>query len=714
MAFETELNDSLEVRLNRLETRLRDKSATKKKPLKVVKNDVETGGDTPKAKLSLTNKSADEDFDDDEEPDDTKISNHSNHKRGKLPTDTNNNSSASFSASREHHRYSVGRSPSFAELESYNQSFEANNKWASLNKLLQRAGFSTIAKESSMDDPATIGAISECFRELLSQFEHRGLVINDMIVANEGKSVKETKLNDAVRHATEQVKIANSRLLTSEDRIREIERTASESRRNANLETKRLRMEVTTLKQQLHQSEQVLHLSQKDNEILKEKLDREVEKRTSTRQRGKEEFQKIHGRRIQGDARAGKSLTDDLHTLDAISDLEAQRDDLEEDLKAVKAENRRLVSVLREYQKSGNGMEMDERTRLELASRPTVAEYAESQERIRLLQRKLDSALTEMNELQQRYITHLSGISKQPTMSVNDRFQQAFQAKQMNEARGKIHRTIMHEDKQENDIRLRMEAWGKRSSSSSSAAAEETETVLYKNISEKVEAVSLDMLKGIVREACLELGISDPKAIPTELTKYGLISAAMPKLQSFLKEIANFVLSSAPGEPVDGIEADKDLPPSVLRKIVPKLQEWSRKIMKYDEIVTFRSSLLQILDPVLNSQVESRTAKDLEILKCCYDLVADRISTETKLSTMVQDLGKSRDLPVRIISHMMQLFDISTADKILPKMNEIYRNLAELKNFAKSLRTLLGLPIKSSLHQLYERIQRAAEREDIS
>lgn len=64
-----------------------------------------------------------------------------------------------------------------------------------------------------------------------------------------------------------------------------------------------------------------------------------------------------------------------------------------------------------------------------------------------------------------------------------------------------------------------------------------------------------------------------------------------------------------------------------------------------------------------------------------------------------------------VVAHVQRLFDIKTLDGVVPRMTQIYTQLAEARNFLRVLRRQLGLPPAAPVRECLERVRAAVEAE---
>eukprot|EP00656_Telonema_subtile_P054268 TRINITY_DN8072_c0_g1_i2.p1 TRINITY_DN8072_c0_g1~~TRINITY_DN8072_c0_g1_i2.p1 ORF type:complete len:232 (-),score=85.98 TRINITY_DN8072_c0_g1_i2:54-749(-) len=185
--------------------------------------------------------------------------------------------------------------------------------------------------------------------------------------------------------------------------------------------------------------------------------------------------------------------------------------------------------------------------------------------------------------------------------------------------------------------------------------------------SEAVSALQLPACHKLLQGCCVELALSDATQIPDALSVLSTTVLAVPKMERFISQIQAVASQVHGAVPV--------------AQILSVLQGWADQI---------RASSTVKPQPKVPEKPPAPPA---------WAVLAAAELSETPGEEQAQ----------KICSHFQHLFDVSSADGVLPKINEIYLFTEETRNMLTLIRSLLNLDRGAAVNTCVARLQEVFE-----
>jgi hypothetical protein len=324
----------------------------------------------------------------------------------------------------------------------------------------------------------------------------------------------------------------------------------------------------------------------------------------------------------------------------------------------LEAESRRCEEALEMYKaRSSEMVEEIENLRLELDSRPTVRAFAQKQKEVQELESRLHDVI-----MMRKEAAEVASWKKH--LSTSDRIKA---------------------DKRNHQLGLWI-----------------------------IESIPSTVVKELLQAACRELDISDVSELQPSIEKLKLAVTAIPRMETFITRLCNFVFDRQPPRYQEGDLKEKP----VMEDVFPILKSWWTRVSEHKDLSSFRTlvsnevmrreralaSLSQSREfgPSASSVESAIDISDDRILKkdpnVMLDVIKDLVNFQLEsfehseafknaTEFMVQNPEK---LTNRLLAHIQYLFDVKELQGLIPRMNQVYLLSEESRNFFTSLRLVLG------------------------
>mmetsp|Transcript_82 Transcript_82/g.123 ORF Transcript_82/g.123 Transcript_82/m.123 type:complete len:887 (-) Transcript_82:43-2703(-) len=608
--------------------------------------------------------------------------------------------------------------------------------WAKVNRMLEGGGFNAVPLGSN-GLPDVAGLCGE-LAEVLNQFERRGKSIEQLTVEarNPRAGGSDTKLEKA------QLEIGRleRQLREAENHLREAREDSQASHRGDASQLRKLQQENASLQQKLSLSEHRVKAKEAVLERLQRKLEGEVKRQDTSKDRSRDLFEKIEHRSPRPSSQKDQKL---MQTIQAFDE---EREKMKEDAELLKAEIRRLNKLIQDKDNVLNGsMEstlhlreqeimqkaknvehdqrayqsaLDERERavvakmsrlelqltnvlnekerceehidnlkLELASRPTMRDWKSAQRQIARLESQVQSAVEALEEqdIEAARANNIFVPSKK----------KSHQKDQLS-AREKVELMAKRAVSEQQDNR-------KRTSTAEMIRRDKQNHRLGLN---RLTALPKSAAHDILQQLCRVLEIGDVEMLVPAVQKMCWVVRAMPKLEHFVKEVSSFVLLHG-----DDTTLSKRGGTAALNDVLPQLKRWVNGIRKLNLYTSFRSSIMEELkrSSGLKSGNTPGSLTDDQMVFAIRELVTleqDMMRNKEVFHASEEYMKQHPELALtRCVSYFQELFSVRNLEGVMPKINETYLFVEELTNFVQVLRPTLGLPPSASLHSCLAKIQ---------
>ncbi|KAG7396881.1 hypothetical protein PHYBOEH_001571 [Phytophthora boehmeriae] len=626
--------------------------------------------------------------------------------------------------------------------------------WIGLNDLLRKNGLPAVqfrqigSCEALPDRDSLFSAIND----FVVQLERKNEAIQELVLASnrnsrvrsrrEGELQTSEKKNEGTQRALEKAK-------AEIERLKALQKKESEE---AKLAAKKLKNSCLRLQQQLKVSEHRVKAKEVLVEKMQAKLQQQVDKENMNKTRDRRAFRNIQDRDLR------RANPRDIQALETIGVYETQREQMQEELEHLRAQVAALNSELRDKDnfiaRQGNAAlnteppiwdaYSDEGTTTRVSgthsrSRHRYGSSSVASDEVMLEQ--LEAARREQ-EVAAAKLRHREAVMIKKVAMIEQELLAARETigelKEENanltleaESRPSIRdyrlsqRRIHHLERQVAENKLALEE-----------ASDLNELRKYMGTKELVERdrlnhrLHLNRLNTLPRETTLEvvkhvcrvLHLTDITLIAPTLDKLCSVVAAVPRMEKFIRDVCGFVFLHVS----DGVEAkDGENARFELEQVLPTLQQWMMERRKLHALENFKTSIVTELckrsvEPsVLTSQesCEENNQVPPTTLSRAVHIVSDLVELEKSVlhhreiyTQAASELERRPNVLInQIVRHFSHLFEVKSVEGVLPKINETYLLVNEMKNFINTIRDLLHLkkdtPIVHCLNAIKGKLQ---------
>ena len=603
---------------------------------------------------------------------------------------------------------------------SNNSSDVSGAGWTKLNTLLSQYGIS---------NTTSVGQVTDVVRDLLNQNESRGAVITDMVLES-STLAKASKTADAHLAADVQhKKKSDGNLHKAQIQINELNVKLKEQKGMYKTQLKESAAAQHALKVQLKASEFRVVAKEKNLEKVQTKIMACVDKERAAKLRDLDVFRKLEHREARSSS--GK----DQKLLDFIRMFENQREALQCEIKNLQGQNRAMVSEIREKENCSDigspssraGKENTSQAflqRMEQARRAQEAAAVELRARevgivkkVHRIERDLQLSHTRIVELEEENTNLEMELKSRPSLAtyrkstkrveqlerqLSTQTQALADAKDLTECRKLLDtKSTMRKDKENHSLQLN-----------------------------RLQAVPKTVLLELVQTVCRILRLTDLTLIGPSIEKLCKVVHAVPRLESFVKDIQNVVRYDP-----------RTIPP--LESVLPLLQTWKEEMKALRALQTFRQQMSLALKErpfVVNRQMEweqlfkekkEQGGEDVpaphsqqtwlsldQMVTWSSELVSLERQWLTQHELYEQATARCESRPEllvhRLIHHFQYLFQVKSLQGVLPKLNSTYLFVTEMQSFLKKMRSEMNLNTTTTATTVLEMIMSSIHDKTIS
>ena len=425
-------------------------------------------------------------------------------------------------------------------------------EWHSLNVMLRQNGFGGFPMSTSSETGETVPdtmSLRRTVRELLSQWERRGEVVQELMLNQAGGNFAQSKRNQEIdkiieRHR-EKDEAAKRALGASEARLAEVEEELKRLQKKDRKETANYSMETMGLKQQLIQSEHRVKAKEQVIGRLQDRLEQEAKRHEREMKRSREIFKKFRGR----EARPSSAV--DSKTLEVVKMYETQRDGMVRELEHLRREVRRLNVELKSREnviqrqdfasswkavpEAGAILERLEQEKISLKLKAEAIEERESflSTKIAKASARISKSELKAQTLEEENANLRLDLEGRPSIRSFKLLQKKCQ-----------HLSELLSAKKHDENDERRANW-KNTDTRASIKRDRDNAILNLNRLDKEmnQADAIDVIKSV----CRALSLRDPSLIESSIEKINKVIRAVPRLQAFVTRICNIVLPQTSG-----------------------------------------------------------------------------------------------------------------------------------------------------------------------
>jgi len=609
--------------------------------------------------------------------------------------------------------------------------------WAKLNKVLSRAGFNSVPiQDNGLPDPiALLGEI----RDMVSQFDRRGLVIEEFTIRDLSTHQQDSKIEAEILEAQQ----SNKRLQRRVNELENMDTLAKESKRDAlkgnAFDHKQLVTQINQLQQKLQMSEHRVKAKEAVLERLQAKLESEASKNTKYKDKSRDLFKELN-QRIPN-----PTSNNDQKLVGAIRSFEREREVMEQQVQSLKIQVEKQNSELQMRDNILNGSKVQDLAAREHEIQLKSKRFDEERSQASSIMNEHEELIAEkLSQVEERFLNACADIkghqeqienlklelSSRPTMrdwkatqrqisKLETQLQAAIEAiEDVDIESARQNNIFVKKDNQRLNSREKVELLANRALREQHDRVKITDTaelIRRDKVSHRLGLSKLTTLPksaahSILLEICRILEIGDADLIVPAIQKMCFVIRSTPRMETFIQQVINFVGMHSPDATFNALNNKE-----ALEKVMPQLRTWVEEKRYVNQMDRFKEDILEEISRTENfAGIESNQ----DILKCIRELVAlekSVIHNKESMNAFESHMQLNPEiLSNRCMTHFQQLFNVKGVDGIFAKMNQIYVFVNEMKNCLQILRPTLGLPPNASVHAIISAVQFVLEERNIT
>ncbi|KAL3663984.1 hypothetical protein V7S43_010872 [Phytophthora oleae] len=606
--------------------------------------------------------------------------------------------------------------------------------WDGLNDLLRKNGLSAVRfrRVGSGEVLPDRESLFNVIHDFGVQLERKNETIQDLVLASKRnsrvRSRREGELQ-SVEKKNEDMQKALKKAKAEIQRLKGLQKKESES---AELLSKKLKNSCLRLQQQLKVSEHRVKAKEVIVERMQAKLQQQVDKEDLNKTRDRRAFRNLQDR----DPRRANPR--DIQALEAIGVYEAQREQMQEEMEHLKGQVSALNSELRDKdnfiarqgsaalkneppvweQHSEQGSASGSRFRsglssvasdemmleqLEAARREQEVAAAKLRHReavmvkkVAMIEQELLAARETIAELKEENANLTLEAESRPSIRDYRLSQRRIHQLERQVAENKL---ALEEASDLNELRKYM----------GTKELVDRDRLNHRLHLNRLNTLPRETTLEVVKHVCRVLHLTDITLIAPSLDKLCSVVAAVPRMEKFIRDVCGFVFLNINGNTE---EKSPDNAKFELEQVLPTLQQWMVERRKLHALESFKASIVtelckRTVEPsILDNQQdgESRPSHPTTLSRAVH-IISDLVELEKSVihhreiykQAAAEVERRPNVLINQIVRHFSHLFQVKSIDGVLPKINEIYLFVNEMKNFLHVIRDHLHLNKDTSL-----------------
>ncbi|KAG3166650.1 hypothetical protein PC128_g19660, partial [Phytophthora cactorum] len=627
--------------------------------------------------------------------------------------------------------------------------------WDGLNDLLRRNGlpavrFRRVGSGEVLPDKESLFNVIHDFGV---QLEHKNETIQDLVLASKRNSRVQSRREgelQTIERKNEDTQKALEKAKAEIQRLKALQKKESES---AELLSKKLKNSCLRLQQQLKVSEHRVKAKEVIVERMQAKLQQQVDKENMSKTRDRRAFRNLQDR----DPRRANPR--DIQALETIGAYEAQREQMQEEIEHLKSQVAALSSELRDKDNfiarqssaalkseppvweqyldedrssgsqyrprhwPGSSVASDEMMleQLEAARREQEVAAAKLRHReaamikkVAMIEQELLTARETIAELKEENANLTLEAESRPSIRDYRLSQRRIHQLERQVAENKL---ALEEASDLNELRKYM----------GTKELVDRDRLNHRLHLNRLNTLPRETTLEVVKHVCRVLHLTDITLIAPSLDKLCSVVAAVPRMEKFIRDVCGFVFLNL-NEDTETKEAASAR--FELEQVLPTLQQWMVERRKLHALEGFKASLVtelckrtvepRILDDKEDNNREESPPSHPTTLSRAIHIVSELVELEKSVihhreiyTQAAAEVERRPNVLInQIVRHFSHLFQVKTIDGVLPKINEIYLLVNEMKNFLHVIRDLLHLNKDTSLvhclNVIKERLQDSA------
>ncbi|KAI9998448.1 hypothetical protein PInf_002835 [Phytophthora infestans] len=612
--------------------------------------------------------------------------------------------------------------------------------WDGLNDLLRRNGLPAVrfrrgGSGETLPDKESIFSVIHDFGV---QLDRKNETIQDLVLASKRSSRVQSRREGELQSIEKKQEGTQKALEKAKAEIQRLKALQKKESESAELLSKRLKNSCLRLQQQLKVSEHRVKAKEVIVERMQAKLQQQVDKENMNKTRDRRAFRSLQDR----DPRRANPR--DVQALETIGVYEAQREQMQEEIEHLKSQVAALNSELRDKDNliarqssaalqseppvwepyADDGRASGPHYRPRYAPGSSVASDEMMLEQLEAARREQEVAAAKLRHreavmikkvamIEQELLTAQETIAELKEENANLTLEAESRPSIRDYRLGQ--RRIHQLERQVAENKLALEE-----------ASDLNELRKYMGTKELVDRdrlnhrLHLNRLNTLPRETTLEvvkhvcrvLDLTDITLIAPSLDKLCSVVAAVPRMEKFIRDVCGFVFLN-----LDENTETKEAASArfELEQVLPTLQQWMAERRKLHALEGFKASVItelckrtvepSILDDTEDNNREERPTSHPTTLSRAVHIVSELVELEKSVihhreiyTQAAAEVERRPNVLInQIVRHFSHLFQVKTIDGALPKINEIYLLVNEMKNFVHVIRDLLHLKKDTSM-----------------
>jgi len=241
----------------------------------------------------------------------------------------------------------------------------------------------------------------------------------------------------------------------------------------------------------------------------------------------------------------------------------------------------------------------------------------------------------------------------------------------------------------------------------------------------QIEGLPIQIMREILQDLCRILSVKDVTVLVENVSKITKCVECVPILEQYISKIVRTLIASDHAPEL--IKISKVAPKNIFDQVLPVLKDWIIKLDKVEALTSFRVKIdekLRKRTVYIDSQKKLRGGAEVlgpdgslmalhDIIKQIDELVQSEeylLNSKQSFNVAEKDLvSNPEDLCNRIIRHFQHIFTVKSIEGVFPKMNQIYLELNEMRNFLKTIKSILGLGPNCAINLCFKELTKVMD-----
>jgi hypothetical protein len=414
-------------------------------------------------------------------------------------------------------------------------------EWHTLNSLLREHGFSgfPMTTTQSGETVPDTKSLRQTMRELLTQWERRGEVVQELMLQNAqgGAGKRSPGVEKALAKFRARDEASQRALQISEARLAEVQESLSKVKERDTTSTTRHTLELGGIKQQLKQSEHRVKAKEQVISRLQERLQMEAKRHEMELKRSRDIFKKFRNR----DARPSSAV--DSKTLEIVRMYETQRDGLVRELSHLRREVKTLNLDIKDRENIIHRRDFASSFKNAPAANALLRQMETEKAKLTLKAQAIEERETSL--VQQLAKAHNRVAKAELFAETKNEENTNLRLELQSRPTTKAYKLLQQKLKK---LTLALEASGAEDEARENWKRMDTRTAIKRDrdnarlkLNNLAEVLSKKESVAIIKDLCRELNVRDPALIIPGIEKINRVMHAVPRMQEFIKQTCSIV-----------------------------------------------------------------------------------------------------------------------------------------------------------------------------